>query len=214
MEFCAYPKTPRLEKPVFVTEKIDGTNAQVVIESRQRLGGGSLPTMVRFDPSIVAIVDQPNGIVDEFYVLRAGSRRRWITPEDDNFGFAAWVRDNATDLAALGTGRHYGEWWGRGIQRGYGLDERRFSLFNAERWVTERDLDGGGSYRCADVPCCHVVPVIARGTALCSESISLATRLLELHGSQAAPGFDKPEGAIVFHTASRQVYKVFCKGEG
>ena len=32
MDFVPYPKTPRLKREVTVTEKLDGTNAQIVIE--------------------------------------------------------------------------------------------------------------------------------------------------------------------------------------
>ncbi len=61
-----------------------------------------------------------------------GSRTRWITAQDDNHGFARWVEGNKQELLKLGAGRHFGEWWGSGIQRGYGLQkgEKRFSLFN------------------------------------------------------------------------------------
>ena len=45
-------------------------------------------------------------------------------------------------MTFLVPGRHFGEWWGSGIQRGYGLDEKTFSLFNAYRWgwLNEADL--------------------------------------------------------------------------
>ena len=64
-----------------------------------------------------------------------GSRTRWITPEDDNYGFAKWALAHKDELMALGPGRHFGEWWGSGCQRGYGLTngEKRFSLFNTSR---------------------------------------------------------------------------------
>lgn len=32
--------------------------------------------------------------VGEDGLVLAGSRSRWVTPEADNFGFAAWVRDH------------------------------------------------------------------------------------------------------------------------
>ena len=53
--------------------------------------------------------------------VRTGSRTRWITPQDDNFGFSAWAHANKEYLMQLGKGLHFGEWWGSGIQRGYGL---------------------------------------------------------------------------------------------
>lgn len=38
-----------------------------------------------------------------------GSRKRWITPADDNFGFAAWAQEHKDELLTLGPGRHFGE---------------------------------------------------------------------------------------------------------
>lgn len=31
-----------------------------------------------------------------------GSRSRWITPDDDNFGFSKWAHDRKDDLMKLG----------------------------------------------------------------------------------------------------------------
>lgn len=85
--------------------------------------------------------------------IRAGSRTRWIYPGDDNYGFAFWVSQNQEELLKLGPGYHYGEWWGRGIQRNYGMNKKVFSLFNVHRWSdpTTRPT------------CCDVVPVIYTG---------------------------------------------------
>ena len=125
----------------------------------------------------------------------AGSRSRWITPGDDNFGFLRWVREHEDELReGLGVGRHHGEWWGQGIQRKYGLSEKRFSLFNVGKWGESRPA------------CCHVVP-----TLYCGIFSSLAVRDcladLALNGSAAAPGFMKPEGVIVFHVAANFYFK-------
>lgn len=131
--------------------------------------------------------------------IAAGSRSRWITPEADNFGFARWVDANREALLALGPGSHYGEWWGAGIQRRYGLTEKRFSLFNVGRWNAE------------NVPaCCSVVPTLATGPL--GSSVAESLRRLE-GGSVAAPGFDKPEGIVVFHTASGGLFKVTLEGD-
>lgn len=163
-EFMEFPKMFRLFRDIVITEKIDGTNAQILV--------------------------QEDGTV------LAGSRTRWITPENDNFGFAAWVRDHADELRGLGIGRHFGEWWGRGIQKGYGLDHRRFSLFNVSRWADD-------SVRPA---CCHVVPTLYTGPF--SEDIIVETaNTLHSQGSVASPGFMAPEGIVVFHVQSMHLYK-------
>jgi hypothetical protein len=166
-EFVSFGKIHRLRRPIVVTEKIDGTNAQIH--------------------------------VTEDGVVRAGSRNRWITPEADNFGFAGWVRDHADELReGLGLGTHYGEWWGSGIQRRYGIAEKRFSLFNVHRW-------GDASARPA---CCHVVPTILAGNTPIDEAANTAIALLRSSGSVAAPGFMQPEGIVIFHEHSGHLYKV------
>lgn len=165
-EFLPFPKMPRLSRECIVTEKIDGTNAQIYI--------------------------------GEDGDVRAGSRSRWITPQDDNHGFARWVEANRDDLLNLGPGRHFGEWWGSGIQRNYGLKEKRFSLFNVSRWSDDA----------VRPKCCHVVPRLATGNMDHIDALVFAvlSDLQEL-GSTAAPGFMKPEGIIIFHIAGNVGFK-------
>jgi hypothetical protein len=131
----------------------------------------------------------------------AGSRTRWITPANDNFGFAAWVEGNKEDLLKLGPGAHFGEWYGQGIQRGYGLKERRFALFNTQRW--------GPSEGSLEIPpaCCRVVPVLYRGP-FSQRSIEECLAQLRDLGSVAAPGFRDPEGVVVYHTAAKIGFKI------
>lgn len=169
IEFVPFPKIARLNREIVVTEKIDGTNAQVH--------------------------------VSEDGTVRAGSRTRWITRDDDNFGAALWVAEHAEELKTLGPGSHFGEWWGSGIQRGYGLlnGEKRFSLFNTHRWA-----DNGTEKRPA---CCRVVPVLWFGNAKDARVSEIVDTLRE-RGSAAAPGFMKPEGVVIFHTAASQLFKV------
>ncbi len=145
-------------------------------------------------------IDGTNGVIwisDDSQSMKCGSRSRWITPDDDNFGFARWVYEHNGELTKLGPGYHYGEWWGAGIQRRYGLTEKRFSLFNVHRWgdVATRPL------------CCDVVPELARGMDVRAVTEE-ALLLLRCMGSKAAPGFMKPEGVVVFHTAASALFKV------
>ena len=171
-EFKEFAKIPRFRRDIVITEKIDGTNAQVFVR-------------------------------DDGLVL-AGSRKRWLTPDSDNFGFCAWVNANADELRKLGPGRHFGEWWGPGIQRGYGVAERRFSLFNVAKW-------GDDAVRPA---CCHVVPVLYRGPLGVAEAIvEHALGCLRALGSQASPGFMRPEGIVIYHTASGHLYKVTLEND-
>lgn len=143
-------------------------------------------------------IDGTNAIVwigDDCTTIRAGSRSRWITPSDDNAGFARWVEANRDELLKLGPGYHYGEWWGAGIQRRYGLSEKRFSLFNAGRWTDD-----------VRPACCHVVPVLGQGSQ--DVVVDAALARLRTEGSVAAPGFMNPEGIVVYHTAARSLFKV------
>jgi hypothetical protein len=172
LEFVAWPKIARLNRDCIITEKIDGTNAAVIITDDLEVG--------------------------------AQSRNRLISPEDDNYGFAAWVQKNAEQLASiLGPGRHFGEWWGSGIQRGYGLTkgEKRFSLFNVNRYAA---LDF------TEVPEVSTVPVLYSGP-FTTDAVAGVVETLRVQGSRAMPGFAKPEGVVVFHVAAQTVFKVTCE---
>ena len=205
-EFRSFGKIPRLNREIVVTEKIDGTNAQVFIVSCVESG---LEEPV--PPFIARSRD---------YLLAAGSRTRWISPgkATDNHGFAAWVVENKDDLVNLGPGRHFGEWWGRGINSGYGLKTKRFSLFNTGIWrpVDEKGPDGNGVFHSETgtvIRCCHVVPVLYRGAFSLSE-IDGTLSLLQTVGSIAAPDFKKPEGVIVYHVAGNLYFKKTLEGDG
>jgi len=129
MKFEPFQKIARLKRECFITEKIDGTNAQICIVPRSAvLGTSAEPFVLARKPN----ADESALSTGESCML-AGSRTRWITPGNDNFGFAAWVVEHQDELWGLGLGQHFGEWWGKGIQRGYGQDVKRFSLFNVFR---------------------------------------------------------------------------------
>lgn len=134
--FKAWPKIPRVEnKKEFYTEKIDGTNACIVISFED----GDIPPLAKFITEV--------GLLNVWMQ----SRNRLITSEDDNFGFAKWVAANLHDLIQLGEGYHYGEWWGQGVGRTYDMKEKVFSLFNTKRW---------GPHNPNTPQCCRVVPTI------------------------------------------------------
>lgn len=190
-EFTPWPKTPRLFRDVVVTEKLDGTNAAIQFHPAGEFQDGSELCFVA-------------NLADGTYSVAAQSRNRLVTPESDNHGFAAWVYDNAASLFEdLGPGTHFGEWWGQGINRGYGLHEKRFSLFNTEKWF-------GASF---STPRLRVVPVLRR-EQFDTDTLSELVEYLNRWGSIAAPGFMKPEGICVYHTAARQVFKYTFNGDG
>ncbi len=109
-EFKAWGSTPRENKNKTITEKIDGTNACLVITNGK---------------------------------IVAQSRKRIITPEDDNYGFAKWAHANAGVLFdTLGYGYHYGEWYGEGIQKNpLGIEGRRFALFHPTKYNEANGYD-------------------------------------------------------------------------
>lgn len=163
------------------------------------------PKIARFSREIIITekIDGTNACVyvGEDGTVLAGSRSRWITPSDDNFGFAAWVAEHSSELRELGPGRHFGEWWGRGIQRHYDMPCRVFSLFNVDRWSDSRPK------------CCDVVPVLYRGQFESDAVNSCLVRLADL-GSYAAPGFKRPEGVIIYHVAGNVSFKKTLERDG
>lgn len=174
-DFIGFPKIPRWSNQnIVITEKIDGTNAQIVIN-------------------------------DDCTDLRCGSRNRWITPDDDNFGFARWVYENKAALLQLGKGQHFGEWWGNGIQRNYGLKEKRFTLFNTLRWSAPEQQE-----RLKNIPV-SVVPILFQGDFLTSKIYKVYYDLLS-KGSVVAPGFPDPEGIVIYLHGSRTLFKLTDNG--
>lgn len=190
IEFQAWPKTPRLFRDIVITEKIDGTNSAVIIQE--------LDDFANADPANGLTVVLHDG---RYYEVAAQSRNRLIFPgkTTDNYGFAAWVEENAERLVSiLGPGRHFGEWWGQGIARRYDMPHKVFSLFNISKGVMEEDLGGA---------VVGTMPVLYEGV-FDENEIDVALLRLHRHGSVASPGFMNPEGICVYHTQSKQVYKV------
>jgi len=163
--FAGFPKIPRLSRPCVVTEKIDGTNAQIYITEECQ--------------------------------IYAGSRNRWLTLYKDNYSFCRWVEDHREELLQLGPGRHFGEWWGQDINRGYDLTERRFSLFNVGRW----DVDT------PPPTCCTTVPILGRFEDFSKVVWDEIMDEIAVWGSLAAPGYRQPEGIVVYHTAGNVLFK-------
>jgi len=164
-EFEKFPSLARYWQLATITEKVDGTNAQIVIQ----------------DDAITAI----------------GSRSRWITPADDNAGFAKWVTENAEALIdALGNGRHYGEWYGVKINRGYGLQEKRLALFS-QRFAGHPEA--GKLF--------DVVPVLFEGNIV-GNKIQEVLADLKANGSVIAPGFMNPEGIVIYYHKNKSGFKI------
>jgi hypothetical protein len=182
-EFESFPKIGRLNRDCTITEKIDGTNAQILFS--------------------------------EEGIMLVGSRKRQIWPEGtegkskgcDNMAFANWAYDNQGELFKfLGPGRHYGEWAGRGIQRGYGLESKRFYLFNTFRWGVTNAAIPQELYSIG----LDSVPVLYEG-AFCTGVVNDELEYLKLHGSMLNSDFTEAEGLMVYHHGLRVYAKVTCK---
>jgi hypothetical protein len=226
IEFQEWPKIARLFRDITITEKIDGTNAAIIVKPVEEdnefssiiIDSGNPHFGMRMacgwtkgGPYLARFVEIEEGS----FLVGAQSRKQLITPEADNFGFAKWVYEHSGPLAAmLGTGRHFGEWWGSGIQRGYGLPkgEKRFSLFNVHRYgemvhdwepTINAELDGA----------VDVVPTLYHGI-FDTDIVNNTVDELREHGSWAAPGFMRPEGIIIHHSAGNDLYKVTVENDG
>ena len=175
MEFKSFSDIERFTSKITITEKIHGTNAQILIE------------------------EMPGGL----FIIEAASRTRLITPEDDNFGFAKFVEENKEELIRLlGPGRHFGEWFGSGINSGYGYKkgERFFALFH--QGFRNKPLPENVS----------VVPVLYEGPY--REGIVEETMTkLKAEGSKAVPGFMSPEGVVIRFERNGAMFKQVFEAE-
>jgi len=175
-QFKAYPKTRRLtDVYAFISEKIDGTNGVLFVDGSR---------------------------------VVAGSRSKWLVDDGskswDNHGFGAWVKENEVILSQLPDGFHYGEWYGRGINRNYGLKDRRFMLFNRMRYLELLEL----------MP--SLYKVLELETILSQINIMDVQAQLAIHkrelmhesGSRHVRGFKRPEGVMVRIPAADKVFKV------
>jgi len=188
-EFQEFKKIPRLSREIVITEKIDGTNGLIFIDENNNIFAGSRNRFLW------------GSIQDEIH--------------NDNHGFAQWVKTNREELLKLGKGYHYGEWWGKGIQRGYNLQEKRFSLFNVGRWclfneepklISINEKTKEEKYQEKLPNCCFLVPILYEGM-FNTQEIYKQLELLKIGGSRAVPTFMKPEGIIIYHKAGNLYFK-------
>lgn len=179
--FEKFPSLTRFSHGWTITEKLDGTNAQVIITTDEGHDDYCL------------------GSTSDGVRVFAGSRTRLITPENDNYGFARFVSENIGPMIELlGEGRHFGEWVGKGVnKRGYGLGQKVFALFNTHRWTGAKLPDR-----------VTVVPVLAEGYLDNPGGAAMgAMSMLKANGSVFAPGFMDPEGVVMRHGPSGTIFK-------
>lgn len=154
----------------------------------------------------IVITEKLDGINAQIYIgedgeFLTGSRTRWITPQDDDYGFSKWAHEHKDELMVMGAGQHFGEWWGQGIRCKYNIKEKRFSLFNVRRWNEE-----------TKPKCCWVVPTLYVGD-FDTAAIMQTLDNLKKNGSVAAPGFMNPEGIVIYHRHSNTLFKKTFKND-
>lgn len=180
------------------------------------IGFKKIPRLSR-DITITEKLDGTSGIIyiDENNNLFIGSKNKWLDDHHDNHGFWHWAIEKKEELLKLGKGYHYGEFWGKTIQRGYGLDEKRFSLFNVGRWclynkepklISIDNKTKVEKYQERLPQCCYLVPILYEGI-FDTEKIMRTLLELEENGSKAAPGFMNPEGIVIYHKAANVYFK-------
>lgn len=199
-EFIKYPKIPRWSRNVIITEKIDGMNGQILITA--------IPNDYT-SPTLIAYKKEADSACayGTTWGMFVGSRNRLLTlnKSGDTHGFAAWCKERAEAVFdKLGPGRHFGEFWGKGINRNYGLDHNRFSLFRRDLWEG-KELP----------PDFYVVPKLGEGLVHHNTIYipDICLNLLISNGSYACKGYMDPEGVVIFHTASGHLYKKYCKND-
>jgi len=211
-----------------ISEKLDGTNASVFVWNESATDPASIDpkhsgaSRAFGCPQTRGFLDVPWLWEQEGIHIAAGSRKRWLTISSDNYGFAKWVQESAASLIQLRHGRHFGEWWGNGINRGYDRPpgNRRFSLFNTIRWcpagatpeLISTNHKGEEKWQEEAPPCCGIVPVLYRGI-FSTWAVETALANLKEIGSFAVPGYRNPEGIVIFHTAQGNLFKVTLEND-
>lgn len=216
IEFEAWPKTPRLSNGgITITEKIDGTNACVAVfpitdpeqwgKHPGNLGG------------FAWVKDRARQ--DVLYLVGAQSRKKLIYPgkDTDNAGFAGWVEENAVELVdLLGPGRHFGEWWGQGIQRRYDMDHKVFSLFNYHKFSKIAQERHDWRNRASSIHM-TMVPLLHTGRfsdLVIQDCLSMLRRQGSLASAEWGKRFMRPEGVIIRHRDLGGNLKAFVEDDG
>ncbi len=197
--YSSFPSIERLENIYcIISEKVDGTNG--LIEIHNPGSGCSSEQCTAFPCGVKDCSEEP--------VIKFGSRNRYITFNDDNAGFANFFRhyearfkDVAADIVLKELKvsgetltecqeqyplRIYGEWFGSGIQRGYGLKDKffmPFSTFYAEKLIEYQ------------VP--NIVKPNIMYTGKFSQEIANTCMQTLTNGSLVIPEFKRPEGIVI-----------------
>ena len=188
---------------VYITQKIHGTNAQILIEEDLTLKDSHCESL-NYDPTPYGIFSNATYInLDSTKKITGiGSRSRWLEYDDDNYGFCNFVLENENEFLKLPAGRYYGEWCVKGINSGEGLSDRKFVLFNP--YLKLESLP----------PQTVLVPLLFEGkirAADLNDVINDTFSSLKQNGSSLCPGFMEPEGIVI--SIDNKLYKKVFKHE-
>ncbi len=182
LKFEKFGKIGRLNKTCTITEKVDGTNSQIVFD----YDGNFLVGSRRREIFPNGTDGKPKGC--------------------DNAGFALWVHENHDELFNyLGEGRHFGEWAGRGLKeskRYKNLNEKRFYLFNSFRFGRDDNPIPTGLYNRG----LDVVPILYEGDfdSAAVEDVMYALR----QEKSSIDGFSEAEGIVIYHHGLQTYAKI------
>ncbi len=132
-DFSAFPKIPRLRRTIIVTEKIDGTNAQVVITPDGEVFAGSRNRWITPESDNYGFA-------------------RWVKDHEEELKTGLGIGQHFGEWWGPGIQRGYhSPSWDKS-------QNKHFSLFNTHRWSRKADLPGTHP-----PACCDVVPVLYIG---------------------------------------------------
>lgn len=182
--FVGFPKLARFSREIVITEKIDGTNAQIYIEGDNIYAGSRTRWIEPGDDNFgfAAWVEQNR---PELLQLGPGSH------------FGEWW--------GAGIQRKYDQ-----KEKHFSLfnTTRWCDACGTPRVFPTADPRVNKTQEFAP-QCCRVVPELWRGMFR-PDIVEHFTISLSQLGSAAAPGFMDPEGIVIYHTAAGTLFKKTC----
>lgn len=183
-EFKPFPKLARLSREATISEKIDGTNAQVFITESGDIFAASRTRWISVKSDNFGFAQWVERNKTELLKLGPGQH------------FGEWY--------GVGIQRGYSL-----TERRFALFNTSRWL---PRYINPNLCGVTNSETGVEIQCCYVVPTIWKGIFNTSE-VSDAIAMLEVEGSFAVPGFRNPEGVVVYHSASGLYFKKTVKDD-
>jgi len=183
--FEPFPKMGRLTRECIITEKIDGTNAQIIITDDGRIAAGSRTRLITLDDDNYGFARWVEAHTSELLALGPGRH------------FGEWW------------GQKIQRAYGLTEKRFSLFNTSRWCAFHAiPKCVNENDPNPGKvlKYQTPVPVCCSVVPELYCGP-FGERAIDNMLAMLQARGSVAAPGFMAPEGVVIFHSATGVMFK-------